>query len=277
MSAVSTLRSRGPVTWRMDFMRSCVIGRGSSIPSSARAIALASSRPIQIGTTLPVSGSRRTTTGAFVTGSTVTPATVTSLGMGRPLFPDEGVGPRAGHEDGPDRPFGAHGGEVHRLVASGSTAKHPRVPRAPSCDETRDLPTDLRRKAFPGMGRLKLLQAPQPRGRLLRVDLLLHLRRPGSGAGREAERERGVEPDLPHDGESLPKIVLRLPREADGEVGRARHARAGSPQRFDLREVLPACVAPSHGRENTVGAGLQRTGDVGAERPDPLAAPDPPG
>jgi len=35
--------------WRIDFMRSCVIGRGSSVPSSASAIALASSRPIQIG------------------------------------------------------------------------------------------------------------------------------------------------------------------------------------------------------------------------------------
>src|SRR5512140_1029222 len=159
MSAISTLRSSVPVAWRMDFMRSCVIGRGSSAPSSASAIALASSRPIQIGTTLPVSGSRRTTIGDFVTGSIVTPATVTSLGMGRPFFPDEGVGPRTGHEDGPDWPFSTPGSEVHRLVAGGSTATHSRVPCALSFDENRDLPTDLRREAFPGVRRLKLLQA----------------------------------------------------------------------------------------------------------------------
>src|SRR5512135_2740458 len=109
------LRRRVPVAWRIDFMRSCVIGRGISVPSSASTIALASSRPIQIGTTLPESGSRRITIGDFVTGSTATPATVTSLGIGGPLFPDEGVGPRAGNEDGPDRPFSPAGSEVHRL------------------------------------------------------------------------------------------------------------------------------------------------------------------
>src|SRR5512140_410610 len=143
-------------------MRSCVIGRGSSVPSSASAIALASSRPIQIGTTLPDSGSRRMTIGDFVKGSTVTPATVTSLGMGRPPFPDEGVGPRTGHEDGPGRPFGAPRREVHRLVAGGSTATHPRISRARSFDEDRDFPPDLRRKAFLRVRRLNLLKAPQP-------------------------------------------------------------------------------------------------------------------
>src|SRR5659263_396724 len=249
MSAISTLRSRVPVAWRIDFMRSCVIGRGSSVPSSASAIALASSRPIQIGITLPDSGSRRMTIGDFVTGSIVTPATVTSLGIGRPFLPDEGVGPHAGHEDGPGRLFGAPGSEVHRLVAGGSTATHPRISRARSFDENRDFPPDLRREAFLRVRRLKLLKASQPRGRFLRVDLLLHLRGTGPGPGREAERERGIEPDLFHDGEGLPKIVLRLPREADDEVGRKRNPGADLPQRFDPREIFPASVAPSHGLE----------------------------
>src|SRR5512141_1605205 len=174
MSEISISRRRVSVARRIDFMRSCVIGLGSSVPSRARAIALASSRPIQIGITLPDSGSRRMTIGDFVTGSTVTPATVTSLGMGRPLFPDEGMCPRAGHENGPDRPFRASGSEVHRLVAGGSTGTHPRVPRARSLDENRDLPPDLRREAFPGVRRLKLLQASQPVARFPRIDLLLH-------------------------------------------------------------------------------------------------------
>jgi len=36
MSAISTLRSRVPVAWRIDFMRSCVIGLGSSVPRAQR-------------------------------------------------------------------------------------------------------------------------------------------------------------------------------------------------------------------------------------------------
>src|SRR5450756_1969415 len=168
------------------------------------------------------------------------------------------------------------GSEVHRLVAGGSTATHPRVPRARSFDENRDLPIDLRREAFQGVRRLKLLQATQPRGRLLRVNLPLHLRGTGPEPGREAERERGVEPDLSHDSEGLPKIVLRLPRETDDEVGGERHARADLPQRFDLREILPASVAPPHGLENTVGAGLQRKVDVRAKGFYLLEEPDRP-
>jgi len=142
MSAISTLRSprSGCIE---DGLHEVMRHRPRQFrPSSASAIALASSRPIQIGTTLPDSGSRRTDDRGFRHGSTVTPATVTSLGMGRPLFPDKGVGSRAGH--------GARNASVLRrarevkftvLLQAVRPQTHPPIPRARSFDKNGDRPS----------------------------------------------------------------------------------------------------------------------------------------
>src|SRR6267142_2208561 len=69
----STVASRSTMIF---FRRSWVIGRAILMPSSSVAIAVASSRPIQIGRFSLLSGSFRMTIGVFVTGSRVRPPTV---------------------------------------------------------------------------------------------------------------------------------------------------------------------------------------------------------
>src|SRR6185369_1450355 len=69
----STVASRSPM---MRFSRSCVIGRAILMPSSSVAMAVASSRPIQMGRLSLLSGSFRMTIGVLVTGSSVRPPTV---------------------------------------------------------------------------------------------------------------------------------------------------------------------------------------------------------
>src|SRR5438552_3109884 len=69
----STVASRSVMIF---FRRSWVIGRAILMPSSSVAIAVASSRPIQIGRFSLLAGSVRMTMGVFVTGSRVRPPTV---------------------------------------------------------------------------------------------------------------------------------------------------------------------------------------------------------
>src|SRR5262249_25233439 len=71
-SSVSTLRSR-----------SCVIGRAILMPSSSVAMAVASSKPIQMGRLSLLSRSLRITIGVLVTGSSVSPPTLIKIEFSR--------------------------------------------------------------------------------------------------------------------------------------------------------------------------------------------------
>src|SRR5204862_408868 len=62
-----------PTSSRTLFMRSCVMGRWVTMPWSAKAMAVASTGPIQIGRKRSPSRSRSNTIGWFVGSSTRTP------------------------------------------------------------------------------------------------------------------------------------------------------------------------------------------------------------
>src|SRR5512145_2923745 len=90
------------ISSRIDFIRSCVIGRGVTTPWSARAIDAASGWPIQIGRYRSPSDSRRSTIGWFEGSSIRTPARFISTIIRRssldpPLGPGNlGAGQRLG-------------------------------------------------------------------------------------------------------------------------------------------------------------------------------------
>src|SRR5713226_8656609 len=96
-----------PISVRIFFTRSCVMGRAILIPSISVAIAVASERPIQIGRLSLLSVSFRITIGVLVTGSNVRPPTAICMesslfDMLTPLYlccdqlSDQRVGPGRG-------------------------------------------------------------------------------------------------------------------------------------------------------------------------------------
>src|SRR5512135_212908 len=75
----------------MFFSKSWVMGRENLIFSSSLAMAVASSKPIQMGTALSDATSLRIMMGLLVKGSMVNPETVISLSMMPPLAMSSGV------------------------------------------------------------------------------------------------------------------------------------------------------------------------------------------
>ena len=88
------------------------------------------------------------------------------------------------------------------------------------------------------------------------------------GRGREDEREGVVEASRGGDLERLLEVVVGLTGEADDDVGRHGEIGHDPPGLVELGEVPLGGVAPVHGGEDAVGAGLQRVVQVRADGGD---------
>src|SRR5271170_6144407 len=89
-------------------------------------------------------------------------------------------------------------------------------------------------------------------------DLVWHRRGGGAGADRVAEGERAREPRLAHQVQGVLEVLVRLPREADDDVGGDRGVRYPGPDVGQDGQVAVAPVGAAHRLQHRVGTGLQR-------------------
>jgi len=88
----------------------------------------------------------------------------------------------------------------------------------------------------------------------------------GSWAGRVREAEESVELHCVEEAHRGLEVLLTFARIPDDDIRRQGQIGQSIPKEPDRLQVALVSVAPPHGRENPVGARLDRQVKVGAER-----------